>query len=281
MHFHDNENKSVQLMEGLEMEEKLAWLEPYLIGMAKAIIILIVGWVISKWANRFLVGRLKKRNVDLALARFLGNILQYTVLAAAVIASLGTVGVQTTSLVAVFASAGLAIGLALQGSLGNFASGIMILFFRPFNLGDKVEAGGKTGRVQDIGLFATTLLTPDNEKIIIPNSAVTGGSIINYTSEGTLRGCVEVGVAYGADVVEVTRIMESAAKRAELVLKDPKPAIAFVGLGASSLDFKVLTWCKSADYIAMLHNVRHAVYDDLNKGGIEIPFNQIVIHKAA
>ncbi|MCK5800313.1 MAG: mechanosensitive ion channel family protein, partial [Deltaproteobacteria bacterium] len=192
----------------------------------------------------------------------------------------GAVGVQTTSVVAIFASAGLAIGLALQGSLANFASGVMILLFRPFALADFVTVGGNTGVVDDIGIFATTLVTPNNETIIVSNKAVTGDTITNYTRRGTRRGAVDVGVNYGAKIEEVIPILEAAGKKSVLTLDDPAPAVAFVSLGASSLDFKVLVWSKAADYLGMLHEVRTNVYDGLNAAGIEIPYQQIVVHQA-
>ena len=253
---------------------------PLLTGALTAIAIFVVGWIVSKWARSVTLGQIRKRQLDEALGRFIANIVQYSVLAAAVIAALGAVGIETTSLVAIFASAGLAVGLALQGSLSNFASGVMVLFFRPFELGDVVTAGGHTGKVDDIGLFVTTLITPDNLKIMVPNSSVTGGSITNITTLGTRRGTVEVGVAYGADVAQVMGILESAAKRADLVHADPGPAVAFVGLGASSIDFAVHCWTDSATYLGMLHNVRTSVYDALNEAGIDIPYNQIVVHRA-
>jgi small conductance mechanosensitive channel len=262
------------------LQSFLAWGLPFAQDFLLAIVIFVIGWLVSKWTNRGVQRALTRGKVDLALARFLGSIAQYTVLVAAVIAALGTVGIETTSVVAVFASAGLAVGLALQGSLSNFASGVMILFFKPFVLDDVITAAGHTGKVVDIGLFATSLNTPDNMKIIIPNSALTGGSIVNITTMGTRRGTVEVGVAYGLELEKVQAVLEKAAAKPGLVLQDPAPSVAFVGLGASSLDFAVMTWCRSADYLAMLHAVRCEVYDELNAAGIEIPFNQIVVHQA-
>jgi small conductance mechanosensitive channel len=156
----------------------------------------------------------------------------------------------------------------------------MLLFFRPFTLGDFVTIAGQTGTVDDIGLFATTLITPNNEKIIIPNAKITGDSIQNLTTLGKRRGIVDVGVAYGADVARVMQVLQAAVQPLDKVLKDPAPAVAFTGLGASSLDFKVLAWCNAPDYLAMLHDVRKAAYDALNAAGIEIPFNQIVVHQA-
>jgi small conductance mechanosensitive channel len=180
----------------------------------------------------------------------------------------------------VFASAGLAIGLALQGSLANFAAGVMILFFRPFSLGDKITAGGHTGVVAEIGLFATTFDTPNVEKIIIPNSAITGGPIVNITTMGVIRGTVSVGVGYGESIHKSLEVIQKAAASAACVKQDPAPAVAFTNFGASSLDIDVHCHCDAADYLDMLHNVRVAVYDALNAEGIEIPFNQIVVHQA-
>lgn len=240
-----------------------------------------MGWIASKWVHSVALKTIARRNFDKALGHFVASIARYSVLAATVIAALGAVGVEATSLVAIFASAGLAVGLALQGSLSNFASGVMILVFRPFELGDVITAGGHTGGVHDIGLFATTLITPDNQKITVPNSAITGGTITNITTLGTRRGAVDVGVAYGADVDQVIAILQRAAKSADLVLQGPAPAVAFVGLGASSIDFTVLTWSRSGDYLGMLHNVRREIYNALNDAGVDIPYNQIVVHQAA
>jgi small conductance mechanosensitive channel len=259
------------------------FMKPYselIAGAIIAIVILIIGWIVSKWMERAVRAAMARAKTQEALGRFLGSIVRYAVLAATFIAALGSVGVRTTSVVAIFASAGLAVGLALQGSLANFAAGVMILFFRPFVLGDFVTAGGSTGTVHDIGIFATTLLTPNNETVIIANKSVTGATVTNYTRQGTRRGAIDVGVAYGSKLEEVLPILEKAAKRCDLVLEDPAPAVAFVSLGASSLDCKVFAWCQAADYLAMLHEVRVAVYDDLNAAGIEIPFQQIVVHQA-
>lgn len=250
-------------------------------GAIGALVIFVAGWVASKWANMILVRILRRAEVDEALTRFLASIGQYVVLAATVIIALGTVGIQTTSLVALLASAGLAVGLALQGSLSNFASGVMILFFRPFTLGDRITVGGETGSVRDIGLFATTLLTPENERIIIPNSQVTGGSIKNYTVEGKLRGSIDVGLAYGTDVGEAIRIMMEVCRTEPLALQDPEPAVVFTGFGASSLDFSVRAWANTADVFPMLHSLRIGLYNGLNENDVEIPFNQIVVHQAA
>ena len=193
-------------MENL-LPEQLASFSTLIVDVASAILIFIAGWIVSKWASAGLAGIMRKKSVDEALTRFLASLGQYAVLAATIIVALGTVGVETTGLVALLATAGLAVGLALQGTLSNFAAGVMILLFRPFTIGDKISAGGHTGSVKDIGLFATVLLTPENERIILPNSSITAGSITNFTVEGTLRGTIEVGVAYGCDVAKATGVM--------------------------------------------------------------------------
>ncbi|MBN2800100.1 MAG: mechanosensitive ion channel family protein [Deltaproteobacteria bacterium] len=262
----------------LQIYVDMAW--PVLTNLSLAALILVVGWMASKWANRLILRMGARQRLDTALTRFTASIAQYATLAAFVIAALDRMGMQTTSLVAIFASAGLAVGLALQGSLSNFASGVLILFFRPFQLGDVITVAGVTGMVEDIGIFTTTLIPPDNQKIIVPNAQVTGGVIVNITAMGTRRGGVNVGVAYGTDLAVAEAALLRAANSAALVLKDPAPAVAFVDLGASSLDFTVLCWSKSEDYLGMLHQVRSAVYRELNDAGIEIPFSQIVVHQA-
>ena len=194
------------------MPEEITWLA---LGQSvlMALVILVIGWLASKWAHLILLSLARGRKLDESLSRLVASLVQYAVLATAVIAALGAVGIETTSLVAIFASAGLAVGLALQGSLANFASGVMLLFFRPFDLGDLILAGGHEGEVKDVGLFATTMLTLSNEKIIIPNTAITGGSIINYSVMGTRRASIAVGVAYGTDVTKTIEVLMAAAAR--------------------------------------------------------------------
>lgn len=266
-------------MENEEIFGRFAVYVPLVVRIAAALAIFVVGWIAAKWTHALTLKALRGRRVDEALARFLASICQYAVLAATIITALAKVGVETTSLVALLATAGLAVGLALQGTLSNFAAGVMILFFRPFTLGDRVTAAGQTGKVEDIGLFATTLLTPSNETIILANSEVTGSSIVNFTARGTLRGEITIGVAYGTDLQQAMTVMRGACERCELVLDDPQPAVVFTGFGASSLDFAVRPWATTGEFAAMLHDVRVALYDDLNAAEIEIPFDQIVVHR--
>ena len=182
--------------EEIPLPDHIAPYAPLISNLIYGVIILAAGWMVSKWTNRLVHTMLRKTKTEESLARFLASIAQYIVLAATLIASLNQVGVQTTSLVAILASAGLAVGLALQGSLSNFASGVMILGFRPFMLDDFVEIGGKSGNVEDIGLFMTRLVTVNNELVLVPNSSITGNTITNYTAKGVRRCVIDIGVGY-------------------------------------------------------------------------------------
>lgn len=260
------------------------WLRPYVpsaLNLFFGVVILVIGWGISKWAHKAMLGGLRRAHVEEALARFLASIAQYSVLAATVISALNRVGVQTTSLVALLASAGLAIGLALQGSLSSFASGVMILFFRPFMLGDVVKLSGHDGVVDDIGLFQTKLKAFEGETIILPNSSITGNPIINYSARGVRRATIDVGVAYGSNVEDVLERLKAALERVDTGLEEPAPALMLTGLGASSLDFRVGLWCHSGDYADTMTKLRAAVYNELTSAGINIPYPQLVLHKAS
>lgn len=247
------------------------------LGIAAAIF--VVGWLLSKVAFKQVAGMALKRTQDTMLARFLGSLAQWSVVAAAVIASLGRVGVETTSLVAILGSAGVAVGLALQGNLSNFASGVMVLVFRPITVGDVVTVAGHTGRVEDLGIFATTLVTPENNTIILGNSAVTKGPIVNFTRRGTRRGSIAVGVSYGVDLQAVRAVLVAAAEASPHVLAEPGVSVVFTELGSSSLQFSLRCWSDSATHGAMLDDVRSRVYDGLNEAGIEIPYPQIVVRQ--
>jgi small conductance mechanosensitive channel len=255
----------------------MAW--PLVSGALLGIVILVGGWLVGKWASRVVHRGCNRAKLSEALARFLGSMARYAVLAAAVIAALGAVGIQTTSLIAVFATAGLAIGLALQGSLASFASGVMILFFRPFDLGDLVKIAGETGEVKDIGIFATTLLTANNETIIIPNAAVTSGNITNYTRVGTRRATIPVSVAYGTNLVKAHEVLLQAAQGCALVARAPAPGVALTGFAPSALEFTIVVWSKAADWVDVQDQVRRAVYESLNRAHFDIPFPRTIVEQ--
>ena len=253
---------------------------PLLLKVIYGLLILWVGKKLADWGEKLSKSLLEKAKVDVSLSGFLSSLVKYTVLAAAVIATLDQIGIKTTGLVAIFASAGLAIGLALQGSLSNFAAGTMILGFQPFTVGDVVKVADATGKVEFIGIFTTTLLTLDNEVIVVPNSAITSGNIENYTAKDFRRVHTDIGVAYGEDLDKCEEVLLKAAGKTALRLEDKAPETFITGFGASSIDFNVRVFCEPADYWAVKNDLRKQVYAGLNEAGIEIPFAQLVIHQA-
>lgn len=251
------------------------WIYP----LAEAGVLVAAGFWGSGFLGRIAVRMARNAKLSEALARFLGQAARYLVLAVAFITAASAVGLETTSLVALLGSVGLAIGLALQGSLSHLASGVMLLIFRPFDIDDRITAAGHTGVVEQVGLFATTLFTPTHDTIFIPNGAIASGSIINHTRRGVLRGSVSVGVAYGVDVEAVVEELRQAAESVEAVLDDPGVGVAFTELGASSLDFRVSFHVPPAELFATTGAVRKAVYDRLNAAGIDIPYQTIVVQQ--
>jgi len=263
-------------------------LKPYII-MAVPLVLKLVYGLFILWIGRWIANAgealvkklLTKAKVDESLTGFLSSLAKYAILSAAVIATLDQIGVKTTGLLAIFASAGLAIGLALQGSLSNFAAGTMILGFRPFKIGDVITAGGQSGRVESIGIFTTTFLTLDNEVIIVPNSSITGGPIQNFTAKDYRRVSTDIGVAYGEDLDRCEEILKLAASKTKKRLEDKDPDVFITGFGASSVDFNVRVFTKNEDYWAVLHDLRKQVYAGLNEANVEIPFQQVVVHQAS
>ena len=268
-------------LENIPYAEWIVLLGPYVLAGVKAIIVLVLGWVFSKIFYSRTVLFVQKRGLDLALGTFFAQMVRWGILLAAALAALQLVGIQVMGLVAVFASAGVAVGLALQGNLSNFASGVMILIFRPFDVGQVITAAGNTGAVQEIGLFATTLHTPDGLQIIVPNSAITGGVITNITARGTRRAQVRVGVAYGTDADMVMKLLLDVAASRPQALTEPAPMVIFADLGGSSIDFDVYMHTAAADFFIAQHELRGAIYAALNQAEIEIPFPQVVVTQAS
>jgi small conductance mechanosensitive channel len=188
------------------------------------------------------------------------------------------VGIQTTSLIAIIGAAGLAIGLALQGSLANFAAGVLIIIFHPFKVGDVIEGAGVLGSVKELGIFTTVLKTPDNKTIFIPNGSLAGGNITNYTLEDTRRVEMTVGVGYGEDIRKVKEVLTDIITSDERVLKDPEPVVALLELADSSVNFVVRPWTKTEDYWGVYFDTMAAVKLRLDEEGIEIPFPQTDVH---
>jgi small conductance mechanosensitive channel len=250
----------------------------YGMNILAALIILIVGLWLAKKVKGLFVKAMQKREVDATLVGFFGSMIHAALVIFVVIAAIGKLGVQTTSFVAVIGAAGLAVGLALQGSLSNFASGVLLILFKPFKAGDFVKAGGEAGVIVEVGILTTEMKTPDNVQIIMPNSSIMGGSITNISAHPTRRVDMTVGVGYGDDLNKAKKIMEELLAADERVLKDPAVTIAVANLGDSSVDFVVRPWVKSADYWAVKFDFTKAVKEKFDAEGISIPFPQRDIH---
>jgi len=246
--------------------------------IALAIVLIIAVFFIAGWARRIASKVCRKADVEETLARFLSNLARYAVLFAGGIAILGTLGIETTSFAAALAAVGFAIGMALSGMLGNVAAGVMLLFFRPFKVGDVVSAAGVTGKVFEISLFTTMVDTPDNRRIIVPNANIFGGNIENVTYHDTRRVDVAVGTDYGADLDKVRDVLMKAAEGVEGRIQDPAPAVALTGLGGSSIDWSVRVWANTPDYFAVADRLNRDIKVALDEAGIGIPFPQMDVH---
>jgi small conductance mechanosensitive channel len=252
---------------------------PFGYKLVAALLTLLIGRWIASRMSRGLDGALRKR-LDPTVASFLGNALHVALLAVVIVAALDQVGVQTTSLLAIFGAAGLAVGLALKDSLGNFASGVMLILFRPFRVGHFVEAGGASGTVKEIRIFATVLTTPDNKVVTVPNGSIMGGNITNYSEMPTRRVDMSVGVGYSSDLAQVKRVIEGILAADERVLKEPAPVVAVSTLGDSSIQIVVRPWVKSADYFGVLWDFTETVKRRFDEEGIEIPFPRMDVRLA-
>ncbi len=256
---------------------------PWAIKIGVALAIFVIGRWIAKWLTGVLRNVMAKSDMDEMLIQFLGNIVYTVLLLAVVMAALDHLGLQTTSLLAVFGAAGLAIGLALKDSLGNFSSGVMIILFRPFKVGDLIEAGGATGVVEQVRMFATIMRTGDNREIIVPNGQIYGGTIVNYSAKETRRIDLVFGIGYGDDMARAKQIIEEIMQQDERILTDPAPAVALGELADSSVNFNVRPWVKSGDYWPVRADLLEKVKLAFDANGISIPYPQqeVYMHQAA
>jgi len=254
------------------------WLTFYGLKVVASIAIFIFG----RWAAKLLRNAVKrvmvKGKADEMLISFVGSLTYVTLLAFVIIAALNQLGIQTTSFIAILGAAGLAIGLALQGSLSNFASGVLMVIFRPFKVGDYIEGGGVAGVVQEIQIFTSLLKTPDNKLIIVPNSGMMGGNIVNYSAMDTRRIDLVAGVGYGDDLDKVHKVLHGIIAADSRILKDPAPTIAVLELGESSVNFAVRPWVKTADYWDVFFHLNEQIKRRFDAEGISIPFPQRDVH---
>lgn len=271
-------NDAVNQVSGLW--EKVSSLDfvGYAFNVVCVIVVLILGYCIAKLLSRFTTKACTKAKLDETLATFFGRTIFWLILVIVMIACLSIFGIETTSLAAVVGAAGLAIGLAFQGTLSNLAAGVMIIVFRPFKLHDFITVGGQSGTVEVIDLFTTTLVTLDNRVIIVPNSAVSSATIENVTGKEIRRVDVNVGVAYSTNIAKARETILKGCK-VEGALEDPAPSAYLLELGPSSILFSARVWCKTADYWGVRERVTENVKNELDAAGIEIPFQQIVVHE--
>ncbi|WP_028574420.1 mechanosensitive ion channel family protein [Desulfonatronovibrio hydrogenovorans] len=262
----------------IAMDQVVEFAQMWGLKAVAALTIFIVGRIAAKILRNTLRKALHRINVDEMLVSFASNIAYVLLLIVVIIAALNQLGVQTTSFIAILGAAGLAVGLALQGSLANFAAGVMIIIFRPFHVGDFIDAGGSTGTVEEIEIFTTKMKTPDNKLIIIPNSQITSGSITNFSAKDTRRIDLVIGVSYSDDLGKVKSVLESILNDDQRILKDPAPTIGVLALADSSINFAVRPWVKSADYWTTLFDLNKIIKERFDQEGISIPFPQQDVH---
>jgi len=254
----------------------------YVIPWAINIVFALGIFIVGRWVVRALAGILKrmliKAKMDDILVDFICAIARTALLLFVIIAALEQLGVDTTSLIALLGAAGLAVGLALQGSLANFAAGVMLIVFRPFKAGDFVEAGGTTGVVENISIFSTTMRTGDNREVIVPNGGIYGSNIINYSARETRRIDLVFGIGYGDDIRKARDIIFDILAQDERILKDPEPVVAVGELGASSVDFVVRPWVATADYWVVRWDLLEKIKLAFDANGVSIPFPQRDVH---
>lgn len=260
----------------------MEWFTTIALNVVFAIAILIVGWLLAGWVARQIEEQAARRpNLDDMLFSFLATMARYAVLVITGVIVLDRFGVETTAIIAVLGAAGLAVGLALQGTLSNVAAGVMILFLRPFRTGDYIEAAGKSGTVKAVSLFTTELTTPDNRCVIAPNNAIWSGGVVNYSRHPTRRLEIVVGVAYEADLAKADAALHAAIADEPRVLAEPAPVIKVTALNASSVDFTIRAWVARADLWATQADLTRAVKEALDEAGVEIPFNTVTVMSGA
>jgi len=254
-------------------------LTTYGLSVLGGFVVLIIGWTLAGWAGRVVDRGLGKiERIDATLRSFLASATRYVILILTVLAVLSEFGVQTASLITVFGAASLAIGLALQGTLSNLAAGVMLLFFRPFHVGDYVEAGGHAGTVKAIDLFMTEFATPDNVRILVPNGNIWGGAVVNYSHHATRRVDLLIGIDYGDDIDKAFDTIRGVIGAEGRIHADPEPMVVVGELADNSVNIIIRVWCDAGNYWPLKFDMTKAIKEALDKAGISIPFPQRVVH---
>ena len=265
-------------MEYWSTEKIIELAQSYGLPLVWAIIILVVGRIASGLLANTVAKVMAKSKVDDTLIKFTRSLIYMALMTFVVLAALGKLGIETTSFAAIIAAAGLAIGLSLQGTLGNFAAGVMLILFRPFKAGDFIEAGGVAGIVEEVQIFSTKMRSGDNKEITVPNGQIVGGTITNYSAKPTRRVDLVIGVGYDDDLKKVRSVLEQVIAEETRVLKEPEPTIGVLELGDSSVNFAVRPWVNSGDYWPTLFALQENIKLRFDAEGISIPFPQRDIH---
>ena len=260
------------------LQKVYEYLAQYGLRLVGALIIFVIGRWLAKILSQWIETALIKSRIDKTLAKFIKNLSNIVMLIFVIMAAVKPLGIETAQFAVALGAAGLAIGLALQGSLSNFASGFLMIIFRPFKVGDFIEAAGIKGTVKEIQIFNTIINTPDNVRAIIPNGKITDGNILNYTVTGTRRIDLVIGVSYEDDLKKAQSIIESVLVSDDRVLKDPAPKVAVLELADSSVNFVVRPWVNSADYWDVYFDMTAKIKLALDKNDITIPFPQRDVH---
>lgn len=255
-----------------------ALLLSYAVNIVAAIAIIIVGMIVAKVVSKTVNRMMVVRKIDATVADFLSAMLRYAIIAFTLIAALGRVGVQTASIIAVLGAAGLAVGLALQGSLSNLAAGVLLVMFRPFRAGEYVDLGGVAGTVLHVQIFSTTMRTADGKIVVIPNGKIIAGNIINYSREPARRNEFIIGVAYDSDIDKVKALLTDIIQSDERILKDRELTVRLNELGASSVNFVVRCWSKSSDLQTVYWDVLERIKRDFDANGISFPYPQMDVN---
>ncbi|MBS0849336.1 small-conductance mechanosensitive channel MscS [Citrobacter sp. JGM124] len=250
----------------------------YVVNIVAALVILIVGIVVSRIVSGTINRLMKARHIDATVADFLSALVRYGIIAFTLIAALGRVGVQTASVIAVLGAAGLAVGLALQGSLSNLAAGVLLVTFRPLRSAEYVDLGGVAGTVLSVQIFSTTLRTSDGKIVVVPNGKIISGNIINYSREPARRNEFIIGVSYDADIDQVKQILTNILKSEERILQDRDIIVRVHELGASSVNYIMRAWSNSGDLQAVYWDVLERVKKELDANGISLPYPQMDVH---
>lgn len=260
------------------MESILPLIQEFGLKLIYAVLVIVIGLWIAKAITRGVRKTMDKRGVDPSLQPFLGGLIGTLLKVMVYISAISMLGIQMTSFIAILGAAGLAVGMALSGTLSNFAGGVMILIFKPFKVGDFIDAQGHMGTVKEIQIFNTIMKTPDNKTIIIPNGGLSTGSMVNFSTEPQRRVDMTFGIGYGDDTSKAREVLNKLIEADERILKDPAPFMAVSELADSSVNIVVRVWCNAADYWGIYFDMQEKVYNKFNEEGLNIPFPQMDVH---